>query len=197
MTEADWLTCQDPRLMSDVVQQCPRASDRTCRLFVAAFWAWLAEQLPDSQRVVYLRNVAATEHWAETGRLPHGTRVSSSEDTIFFNANAKRALHFTIRQSYAWGKAVLETVAVQPPMLREIFGNPFRPDAFDPTWRTETAVSLAKQMYEAREFGAMPILADALQDAGCDNEDVLKHCRDTMVTHVRGCWLLDAVLGRG
>jgi len=51
-------------------------------------------------------------------------------------------------------------------------------------------------MYESREFGAMPILADALQDAGCDNADILDHCRDTALTHVRGCWVVDLVLGR-
>ena len=64
------------------------------------------------------------------------------------------------------------------PLIRDIFGNPFRPVAFDPAWRTSTAVALAKQMYESRDFGAMPILADALEDAGCDNDDVLTHCRD-------------------
>jgi hypothetical protein len=74
-------------------------------------------------------------------------------------------------------------------------GNPFRPVSFSPDWRTDTAVSLARQMYEAREFSAMPILADALQDAGCDNDDVLAHCRDTKQVHVRGCWVVDGVLG--
>jgi hypothetical protein len=60
-------------------------------------------------------------------------------------------------------------------------------------WRTDTAVSLARQMYESREFGATPILADALQDAGCDSEDVLNHCRGEG-PHVRGCWMVDLVL---
>jgi hypothetical protein len=82
------------------------------------------------------------------------------------------------------------------PFLRDIFGNPFRPVAFAPEWRTDTAVALAKQMYDSREFGAMPILADALQDAGCDNADILSHCRDTSLTHVRGCWVTDLVLGK-
>jgi hypothetical protein len=52
--------------------------------------------------------------------------------------------------------------------LRDIFGNPFRPVAFDPAWRTSTAVALAQMLYNDRDFGAMPILADALQDADCD-----------------------------
>jgi hypothetical protein len=80
-------------------------------------------------------------------------------------------------------------------LVREVFGNLFRPIAFSPEWRTDTAVALAQQIYESREFGAMPILADALQDAGCDNEDVLAHCRGAG-PHVRGCWVVDLVLGK-
>jgi hypothetical protein len=81
------------------------------------------------------------------------------------------------------------------PELRDIFGNPFRPAPFSPAWRTGTAVSLAGQMYEARDFSAMPILADALQDAGCDSEDLLDHYRGPG-PHVRGCWVVDLVLGK-
>ncbi|WP_227254916.1 hypothetical protein [Frigoriglobus tundricola] len=57
-------------------------------------------------------------------------------------------------------------------------------------------MALALTVYEARDFSAMPILADALQDAGCDNTDVLDHCRDTALTHVRGCWVVDLVLDK-
>jgi hypothetical protein len=81
-------------------------------------------------------------------------------------------------------------------ILRCLAGNPFRPVTFIPEWRTSTVVALARQMYESRDFGAMPILADALQDAGCDREDTLSHCRDPQANHVRGCWVVDLVLGR-
>jgi hypothetical protein len=81
-------------------------------------------------------------------------------------------------------------------LVRDIFGNPFRPIAFDPEWRSDTAVSLAKHIYESRDFAQMPILADALQDAGCDNADILSHCRDPQQLHVRGCWVVDLVLGK-
>ncbi len=81
-------------------------------------------------------------------------------------------------------------------LAREVFGNPFRPVAFSPDWRTSTAVALARTMYESREFGAMPILADALQDAGCDSADILNHCRAASAAHVRGCRVVDLVLGR-
>ncbi|HVL13276.1 MAG TPA: hypothetical protein VM529_11975 [Gemmata sp.] len=66
---------------------------------------------------------------------------------------------------------------------------------FDPAWRTPTAVALARQMYESQEYGAMLILADALQDAGCENADALDHCRGPG-PHARGCWVVDLVLGK-
>jgi hypothetical protein len=81
-------------------------------------------------------------------------------------------------------------------LLRDIFGNPFRPVSFDPAWRTSTVTALAQTMYDSRDFTPMPILADALQDAGCDNDDFLDHCRDPRHVHVRGCWVVDLVLGR-
>ncbi|MBA4192078.1 MAG: hypothetical protein C0467_29215 [Planctomycetaceae bacterium] len=80
--------------------------------------------------------------------------------------------------------------------FREVFGNPFWPVTFDPVWLTSTVVSLAQSMYESRDFSAMPILADALQDAGCDDPDILNHCRDVNQVHVRGCWVVDLVIGK-
>jgi hypothetical protein len=81
-------------------------------------------------------------------------------------------------------------------LIREVHGNPFRPVKFNKKWLTDTAVSLARTMYDSRDFSAMPILADALQDAGCDNEDILSHCRDPKQLHIRGCWVVDGVLGK-
>ncbi len=93
-------------------------------------------------------------------------------------------------------RSSVEEEVEQAKLLRDIFGNPFRLITFSPDWRTDTAVSLARTMYESREFSAMPILADALQDAGCDNDDILSHCRDANQVHVRGCWVVDLVLGK-
>jgi len=84
---------------------------------------------------------------------------------------------------------------VQAELVRDVVGNPFRQVIFDPAWRTDTVVTLARQMYESRDFFPMPILADALQDAGCENEDVLTHCR-ARGPHVRGCWVVDGILGK-
>jgi hypothetical protein len=80
-------------------------------------------------------------------------------------------------------------------MIRCVFDNPFRPVAFDPSWRSSTAVGLALSIYESRDFATMPILADALEEAGCDEPSVLAHCRGDG-PHVRGCWVVDLVLGK-
>jgi hypothetical protein len=95
-----------------------------------------------------------------------------------------------------WQEIAEGELKVQAVLLRDIFGNPFRPVTFEPEWRTSTALALAKQMYDSRDFSAMAILADALQDAGCENDDVLSHCRDANGVHVRGCWVVDLVLGK-
>jgi|SRR5579883_985621 len=84
----------------------------------------------------------------------------------------------------------------QVDLFRDLFGNPFRKVKLPPSWRTDTAMSLARTMYESRDFSAMPILADALQEAGCDNDDILAHCRDPKQVHVRGCWVVDLILGK-
>ena len=83
----------------------------------------------------------------------------------------------------------------QAALLRDIFGNPFRPVAFDPAWRTADTIGIAARMYDSRDFAAMPILADALEEAGCTSPDVLLHAREPGV-HVRGCWVVDGVLGK-
>ncbi len=80
-------------------------------------------------------------------------------------------------------------------LLHDIAGNPFRPEMTEPNWETSTVVALASQMYGSRDFSAMPILADALQDAGCDNDVILEHCRGPG-PHVRGCWVVDLILGK-
>ncbi len=80
-------------------------------------------------------------------------------------------------------------------LIRDIFGNPFRPVAFDPAWRSPAAVELAAGTYEKRNFLLMPTLADALEAAGCADAAVLGHCRDPDGVHVRGCWVVDGVLG--
>jgi hypothetical protein len=78
--------------------------------------------------------------------------------------------------------------------LCDIFG-PTTSVEFDPSWRTVAVVALATRAYESRDFSVLPILGDALQDAGCTDAGILNHCRSQGV-HVRGCFVADLVLGR-
>lgn len=87
--------------------------------------------------------------------------------------------------------------ARQAEVIRDVVGNPFRRVRFDPRWRTRDAVNLAVSAYADRSFERLPILADALQDAGCETPAILDHCRDATRSHVRGCWVLDRVLELG
>ena len=94
-----------------------------------------------------------------------------------------------------WMAAYRAEHAAQVALAHDIFGNPFRPVDFSPEWRTSTVVSLAKSIYDSRDFAPMPLLSDALQDAGCEHADILDHCRGNG-PHVRGCWVVDQVLGK-
>jgi hypothetical protein len=87
-------------------------------------------------------------------------------------------------------------LAAQADLLRDILGDPFQPVRLDPNWRTETVLGIAGLAYAQQTFEDLPILADALEDAGCDNQDVLTHLRSAG-PHVRGCWPLDLLLGKG
>ena len=86
----------------------------------------------------------------------------------------------------------------QSNLVRDILGNPFRPVWFDPSWiawNDGTVRKLAQVISDDRAFDRLPILADALEDAGCTDTDILGHCRNGG-EHVRGCWVVDALLGK-
>jgi hypothetical protein len=84
-------------------------------------------------------------------------------------------------------------------LLRDLFGLlPFREVHVNPTWLSwngGTIPRLAQAIYGERAFDLLPVLADALEEAGCTNRDILSHCRSGG-EHVRGCWVVDALLGK-
>jgi hypothetical protein len=84
---------------------------------------------------------------------------------------------------------------VQANLLRDIFGNPFRTVANDRNWLTLTVKQLSAVIYADRAFERLPLLADALEDAGCTDATLLEHCRGPG-PHVRGCWVVDLLLGK-
>lgn len=86
-------------------------------------------------------------------------------------------------------------LARQSGLARDIFIDPVRPVNFNRHWRSADVLGLAEGIYQDRAFDRLPILADALMDAGCDHEEVLGHCRSGG-RHARGCWVVDLMLGK-
>jgi hypothetical protein len=76
-----------------------------------------------------------------------------------------------------------------------VFANPFRPTAVEPAWLTQTVTALAQDIYDERAFERLPILADAVEEAGCTGAALLGHLRGSGA-HVRGCWAVDLLLGK-
>jgi hypothetical protein len=215
MTEAEWLACRAPVAMLDDGRTT--LSQRKFRLLACAAcyrcWSLLTPIAQQSLQVVerYADGLAAEGELTKAqGRALEG-QMSAEDEAVYFAAEADAWMGAREAVVAAAGKELIfgwpgrneynaeaqETeLGIASDTVRDIFGNPFRPVAFSPEWRTNTAVALARQMYESRDFSAMPILADALQDAGCNSEEVLSHCRDANAAHVRGCWVVDLVLGK-
>jgi hypothetical protein len=178
-----------------------RVSRRKYRLFAVACCRAGFERIthPDCRALVEL-----VERWADDESL--GKEVSALRRRV--HAWAKQPPFGFSRWLGIFGAyhAAAPTGAPVPgfiyprknrALLADIVGPIPRATAFDPAWRTSDAVALARAMYDSRDFGAMPILADALQDAGCDDKELLAHCRSTKHPHARGCWVCDLVLSFG
>ncbi|MFO0892771.1 MAG: hypothetical protein U0790_26975 [Isosphaeraceae bacterium] len=107
---------------------------------------------------------------------------------------------FTAPEAFGWtGTQWDETVLNRhrrdiADWVRDIFGNPFRPVTFAPAWRTPGVMTLATEIDERQSFDRIPSLADALEQSGCRAAEVLSHCRIS-TGHVRGCWVIEAILG--
>jgi hypothetical protein len=220
MTEEEWFAWSDPyeflggwswrywelprpafsgRKLRLFAVACARCVSRFCESDLARTAIGAAEESADArtneQRVrLKLHRIRLHEYWGGASEQELACALVRANPYYAAITTAQRAIYFDSATK------TIETVEqerhLQGSLLRDIVGNPFRPVAFSPAWRTSTAVALARQMYDSREFGAMPILADALQDAGCEDEAILNHCRDANQPHVRGCWVVDLVLGK-
>jgi hypothetical protein len=173
-----------------------------CAAFDAHREAEQARQGPSADRSKYTQLVV--QNYAATATIEL-FRDEAHSAAFGCSRNAEQVVHFAAaEQSGFQGQAEFNFMReaeearrrLHIALVRDIFGNPFQPVDFSTEWRTDTCATLAAQMYDSRDFGAMPILADALQDAGCDNDDILNHCRDEKATHVRGCWVVDLVLDK-
>jgi hypothetical protein len=219
MTEAEWLACVVPERM--MKRFYPRPSSRKYRLFACACCRHSWKVSPTAPSPLAVRAVELAELFADSlaveaelmdclTRLKDGRRTDLLKGIWIWDPRKedldRLALRVTGVETVSDAKGASsfcrhvvpspDQALTQVGFNRDIFGNPFRPVTFSPSWRTDTVLTLARQMYDSRDFSATPILADALQDAGCDNEDILNHCRDANATHVRGCWVVDLVLGK-
>ena len=96
----------------------------------------------------------------------------------------------------AWNAAYASHLRLEASFLRDIFGQlPFRPITLDLSSLTPNVVQLAQVIYDDRASDRLPVLADALEEAGCHDADILGHCRQPG-PHVRGCWVVDMTLGK-
>jgi hypothetical protein len=145
----------------------------------------------DNRRRILFTELSGLEVAEAALDLATRPRKDAHPRAVVFAVHAAELLGLGLKRSEGVNWWINRDLAIT---VRDIFGNPFRPVSFDPAWRTDTAVTLARGMYDSRDFTAMPILADALQDAGCEDEQVLHHCRDATAPHVRGCWVCDLVL---
>ncbi len=229
MTEAEWLAGSDPRPMLEYLRERGQLSERKARLFAVAtaraVWPWMpdarsreavevgeryADGLVGQKALRAVRREAFAAGRASPPRSSAYTAAVVALDVclntrrhdrlqlVVATAGCARSLIFTVlgdAAGWAAGKA-------QCDLLRDAFGNPFRPVAVPRPWLTPAVVSLAQAAYDNRELPAgtlenarLAILADALEEAGCDSADVLVQCRSPG-PHVRGCWVVDLVLGK-
>jgi hypothetical protein len=224
MTEAEWLACDDPRQMLDFVRG--KTGERKMRLLAAACCrrrlgicasCWPAEG--DGERVL-----AVSERYADgtasAEELRVATDLARTVASGFYHDSIQEAVN-AVAQALEL-RAPLKTFAAEPPglnpveaarevveqtafshrdlsevaaLLRELLGNPIRPAVVSPGWMTQAVRSLAETVAAAVDFTPLPILADALEDAGCTERTILEHCRGPG-PHVRGCWVVDLILGK-
>ena len=221
MTEAEWLACTDPLPMLEFLRG--QASARKLRLFAAAccrrVWhlvpdpRWrdaveaaerYADGLTDGANLVLARWEALMAFRGEQMPLWLGVlqaasgNVEGMAETVARKAALAAEQPALTRSGKRGARAVKAVTAewkAQCALLRDLFGNPFRPVTVNPSWLTPKAVELAQSIYDERAFQRLPELAREFTDAGCIDQDILTHCR-SRGQHGRGCWLVDAVLGK-
>ena len=222
MNESDWLACSDPTPMLRFLQE-RGISERKSRLLACAccrdIWVLLPDPRSRSAVEVAERfaDDEATRRELWTAKRDAVSATGIAANAAYWAASAKpsgpllnafdaasdayaRAMVGEARRDVAalWDAAQVQSQRIQVSLVREVIGNPFRACPLDPhwlAWENRTIVLLARGIYDDRAFDRMPILGDALEEAGCPYEAVLEHCRSEG-EHLRGCWVLDSVLGR-
>src|SRR5262249_34443376 len=107
---------------------------------------------------------------ADSWRVAHAVADAAGPDDGPFG----NAMHHAAQDG---GRGRDTEDAGQAALIREILGSPLRQSVVGHAWRTADVLALARGIHEGRAFDRMPILADALEDAGCDDDSILEHCR--------------------
>ncbi len=203
MTESEWLASVDPQAL--LLYVLPWASERKLRLFACAccrrIW-----RLMKTERARHA--VETAERYADGQALLKQLKAAYGDTTGISAAElaagwaAKLGRTRAPRLAAQWAARatgdVRQESAAQADVLRDVFGDCFSPGVVQPSWlawNDGTVRHMAAAIYEDRAFEQMPILADALEDAGCEDATILRHCREPGV-HVRGCWVVDLILGK-
>jgi hypothetical protein len=203
VTESEWLVCTDPLELLDCVG-APLEGRKTFLLQAACFRRqW--ERLPEVARDWVRLAEAAAEGKATREVLEDGFDALEEALNEFGPPG-----EFVALLDIAWGMWTAEWAtlaegeqepawaaerAAQAALVRDVLPSPFRTAVLVPTWRTRSVLDLARAA-DAGAFDVLPVLGDALEEAGCDNADVLGHCRGSG-PHVRGCWVVGLLLGEG
>jgi hypothetical protein len=218
MTEDEWLECNDPiRMLS---YRRADGNDRKTLLFIIAcmvrIWDRITEEghewVEAAERVAegIVDRMELAYHYDEVGEsaLEYAYSAASPVEKgivyavmeVFYGVWYSPANIGGTELGDAGVRPREEEKQVQARLLRDIFGNPFRPVTINPAWRTPAATNLPAVAYEERSLPSgeldpirLAILGDALEEAGCDNADILNHLRGPG-PHVRGCWVVDFLL---
>ena len=211
MTESEWLTIVDnPGDMQDVLDWT-RQRERKIRLLLCALcrqvWHLLSE--PSCRDALEAGEKYADGEGSEIELIKAFIKAMEEyrciqNDTwpgIAFRAGGNWSALATAFEFRTCSDLQKEP-AKHCHFLRDIFGNPFRPVAIEPAWLTTTVTGLATAAYEKRTLPSgeldparLAVLADAVEETGCGNLDILNHLRGPG-PHVRGCWVLDLLLGK-
>jgi hypothetical protein len=211
MTEADWNRFFDVREAIVFLEDTSLFGDRKARLLASACARTLWHYLGDERSK---RAIEIAEKFADGHCDLAGLKAASEAAIEAVKGEASRAAAWAADRHGSWQAARMAamcavegaTTAVGSTgierqrqqirrILHDIFGNPFHPVKGAPTCERSVVVDLARGIYTDRAVDRLPILADALEDAGCTDAAILEHCRDPG-PHVRGCWVVDLILGK-
>jgi hypothetical protein len=211
MTEAEWGACTNPQRMLEYVPF--KVSKRKWALIAVAVCRRIRHLLPDNES---WQAAEAAESWSDgllslrdlnlmkKKSLPQLGETPERSTLAYCAAHAAASpgKQNTCRAAALSRHAIVDTGGTaeieethQCHLIRDILGYPYAAMGNISRWRSGNVVSLAEAIYTERAFDRLPILADALEDAGCDHADILEHCRGPG-PHVRGCWVVDLILGK-